>query len=125
MKIRAMKPSSPAERASSASMASACSRNLDLGDLRVARGSHMAISAPSPELEKAERLARIIVSDIVLYNQEKFDAAIGTGNVLEALAAELAEGHALFSGRVDPSVGDAQELLGRELLRIARSRGMN
>jgi len=84
-----------------------------------------AEAAASPELEKAERLARIIVSDIVLYNQEKFDAAIQDGNVLEALASELAEGHALFAGRVDPAVGDAQDLLGRELLRMARSRGMN
>ena len=84
-----------------------------------------AEAAVSPELEKAERLARIIVSDIVLYNQEKFDAAIQNGNVLEALASELAEGHALFAGRVDPAVGDPQDLLGRELLRIARSRGMN
>lgn len=81
--------------------------------------------AASPELEKAERLARIIVSDIVLYNQEKFDAAIQNGNVLEALASELAEGYALFAERVDPAVGEAQELLGQELLRIARSRGMN
>jgi predicted Zn finger-like uncharacterized protein len=84
-----------------------------------------AAPAPSPELEKAERLARIIVSDIVLYNQEKFDAAIQNGNVLEALASELAEGYALFAERVDPAVGEAQELLGKELLRIARSRGMN
>jgi predicted Zn finger-like uncharacterized protein len=84
-----------------------------------------AASAGSPEREQAERLARIIVSDIVLYNQEKFDAAVRAGNVLEALADELAEGQALFAGRVDPSVGDAQELLKAEILRMARSKGMN
>jgi predicted Zn finger-like uncharacterized protein len=76
------------------------------------------------EVAKAERLARIIVSDIVLYNQEKFDAALRTGNVVEALASELEEGHALFAQRVDPRVGDAQDFLSRELLRLARSRGM-
>jgi predicted Zn finger-like uncharacterized protein len=37
------------------------------------------------EVAKAERLARIIVSDIVLYNQEKFDAAVRAGNVGEAI----------------------------------------
>ena len=34
---------------------------------------------------KAERLARIIVSDIVLYNEEKFAAAVRAGRVLEML----------------------------------------
>jgi CheY-like chemotaxis protein len=81
--------------------------------------------AQSEAHEKAARLARIIVSDIVLYNQEEFDAAVRAGNVLEALGPQLAEGHALFAGRVDPSVGNAQEFLSQELLRIARSKGMN
>jgi CheY-like chemotaxis protein len=80
---------------------------------------------PSEAHEKAARLARIIVSDIVLYNQEKFDAGVRAGNVLEALTPQLAEGHALFAERVDPSVGDAQDFLSQELLRIARSKGMN
>lgn len=82
-------------------------------------------ASQSPEREQAERLARIIVSDIILYNQEKFDAGVRAGNVAEALASELAEGHALFAGRVNPAVGDPQEFLKRELLRIARSKGMN
>ena len=81
--------------------------------------------AQSEAHEKAARLARIIVSDIVLYNQEEFDAAVRAGNVLEAFGPQLTEGHALFAERVDPSVGDAQEFLSQELLRIARSKGMN
>jgi hypothetical protein len=81
--------------------------------------------AQSSEREQAERLARIIVSDIILYNQEKFDAAVLAGNVTEALAGELAEGTALFAGRVASGLGNAQDFLSEELLRIARSRGMN
>lgn len=77
-----------------------------------------------PEIAQAERLARIIVSDIVLYNQEKFDAAVRSGNVVEALSAELQEGHALFAQRVDPRVGTPQDFLNRELVRLARTRGM-
>jgi hypothetical protein len=80
--------------------------------------------AQSEAHEKAARLARIIVSDIVLYNQAEFDAAVRAGNVLEALGPQLAEGHALFAERVDPSVGDAREFLSKELLRVARSKGM-
>ena len=80
--------------------------------------------AQSAEREQAERLARIIVSDIILYNQKEFDAAVLAGNVTEALAAELAEGTALFAGRIAPGLGNAQDFLSQELLRIARSKGM-
>jgi predicted Zn finger-like uncharacterized protein len=74
-------------------------------------------------IAKAERLARIIVSDIVLYNDEKFAAAVMAGNVVEAMEGELEEGRALFRGRVDPGVREARNFLSEELLRVARARG--
>jgi CheY-like chemotaxis protein len=80
--------------------------------------------ALAAETEQAERLARIIVSDVVLYNPEKFDAGVRDGNVLATLEAELGEGRNLFAQRVDARVGDPAEFLERELLRVARSRGM-
>jgi predicted Zn finger-like uncharacterized protein len=73
---------------------------------------------------QAERLARIIVSDIVLYNAAKFEAGVRSGDVVGALDGELEEGRALFAARIDPRVGSADEFLQRELLRVARSRGM-
>jgi len=93
-----------------------------------ARATPSAPSAPeasaSPEVAKGERLARIIVSDVILYNAEKFDAGVRAGNVVDALASELEEGYALFAQRVDTSVCDPREFLQRELQRVARSRGM-
>ncbi|HKA13733.1 MAG TPA: zinc-ribbon domain-containing protein [Myxococcota bacterium] len=80
--------------------------------------------AVSPELEKAQRLARIIVSDVILYNAEKFEAAVRAGDVMNALSAELEEGYSLFASRVDARVFDPREFLQRELVRVARSRGM-
>jgi hypothetical protein len=80
--------------------------------------------ALAAETEQAERLARIIVSDVVLYNPEKFDAGVQSGNVVQALASELEEGRSLFAQRVDPRVGDPGEFLEQELLRVARGRGM-
>ena len=87
-----------------------------------------AAAAPAPGLEeeraKAERLARIIVSDIILYNEDKFAQAVAAGTVAEALGPDLAEGRGLFEERIDPRVrGDRDYLLG-ELLRVARLRGM-
>ena len=80
--------------------------------------------ALAAEVEQADRLARIIVSDIVLYNPAKFEAGLVSGDVIEALRNELEEGHALFAKRVDPRVGDPDQFLRRELVRVARSRGM-
>jgi hypothetical protein len=76
------------------------------------------------ERTKADRLARIIVSDIVLYNEEKFTAAVQAGNVAQALAGQLDEGRGLFRGRVDERVRDETDHLMDELLRVARARGM-
>ncbi|MEM7408968.1 MAG: zinc-ribbon domain-containing protein [Myxococcota bacterium] len=77
-----------------------------------------------PEVQKGLRLARIIVSDVILYNQETFEAALADGNVVAALSSELEEGYALFSQRVDTNICDPREFLQRELVRVARSRGM-
>ena len=75
------------------------------------------------ERAQAERLARIIVSDIVLYNEEKFSAAVRSGGVLETMRDELAEGRTLFRERIDVQVRDERDFLADELMRVARSRG--
>lgn len=74
------------------------------------------------ERAKAERLARIIVSDIVLYNEEKFAAAVRTGDAVAAMSDELDEGRALFRERIDPDVREERDYLADELSRVARSR---
>ncbi len=76
------------------------------------------------ERAQAERLARIIVSDIVLYNEAKFSAAVRSGGVLEAMRDELKEGRALFRERIDVQVRDERDFLADELVRVARARGM-
>lgn len=72
--------------------------------------------------EKARRLARIIVSDVVLYNEDKFRAAVATGNVEQAMNADLAEGRALFQSRTDPRILEECDYLREELLRVATER---
>jgi hypothetical protein len=77
---------------------------------------------PSEEVARAERLARIIVSDIVLYNQEQFEAALQTGDVVSAMESQLAEGRSLFVSRIDPSLREQRDFLAEELLRVASLR---
>jgi hypothetical protein len=75
------------------------------------------------QIEQAERLARIVVSDIVLYSKDKFEAAVEAGNVLEAMQPEIAEGRSLFTARIDPSIQENRDFLQEELLRVAAARG--
>jgi predicted Zn finger-like uncharacterized protein len=70
----------------------------------------------------AERLARVIVSDIVLYHPEQFEAGLGSGQLAQALAGAIEEGRGFFAQRVDARVCDEKDYLMEELLRVGRSR---
>jgi predicted Zn finger-like uncharacterized protein len=76
------------------------------------------------EREKAERLARIVVSDIILYQGEKFAEAIRTGNLLEALDSEIEEGRSFFRQRINEQVRSERDHIVEELMRVAHERGM-
>jgi CheY-like chemotaxis protein len=76
------------------------------------------------ERANAERLARIIVSDIALYQPDKFAAAIEAGNPVEAMDSEIEEGRVLFAQRIPESVRGERDFIIDELLRVARERGM-
>jgi len=87
----------------------------------------VASRAPAPaddEVAKAERLARIIVSDVILYNEEKFARAVEAGTVAKTMEPDLAEGRSLFQSRVPPEVAAQRDFLREELLRVAKQRGM-
>jgi len=74
-------------------------------------------------LEKARRLARIIASDIALYNQEKVEAGIAKDNFFTVLADEIAEGERLFAAKVAADVRDREDFLHRAFVElIARRR---
>jgi hypothetical protein len=94
-----------------------------------------ATAAPAPpapgldpelaaDVARAERLARIIVSDIVLYNPERFEAALRSGDVVEAMAMEMEEGRTHFRERIAERIRERKDFLGEELRRVARLKGM-
>jgi len=89
----------------------------------VAAANESADDGLSAERAKAERLARIVVSDIVLYNEARFSAAARGGDVVAAMAADLAEGRQLFAERIDPRVREERDHLADELRRRAAAQG--
>ena len=58
--------------------------------------------------DQARRLARAILSDIALYNQEKVAEGIRNDTIFELLSDELEEGRQHFISRVTPELASSQ-----------------
>jgi len=63
----------------------------------------MAVDRKDPH-ERAKRLARLIISDIVLYNQEKIVDGIKNDTLFQLLQDELTEGRNYYDKNVDQAV---------------------
>jgi len=74
------------------------------------------------ERERAERLARIAVSEMLLYQPEKFDQAIRDGNIEAVLDLEIQEARALIRQRISEEVRSEKDFILVELERVAQER---
>jgi hypothetical protein len=54
--------------------------------------------------ERAKRMARLIIRDIVLYNKDNIAEAIKNDSLFDALEKELEEGRKYYEKNVDPAV---------------------
>jgi hypothetical protein len=63
----------------------------------------MAVDRKDPH-ERAKRLARLVVGDVVLYNKEKIEEGIRKDTLFEVLAPELEEARRYYEKSVDPAV---------------------
>jgi hypothetical protein len=76
----------------------------------------MARVVENPDL--AFRLARAIVSDIALYNQDKVAEGIKGDNIFELMDAELEEGREHFFSRVSPDLANRDHLYQRAIVDV-------
>lgn len=77
----------------------------------------MAVDRKDPH-ERAKRLARLIVGDIVLYNQEKIVDGIKNDTLFQVLAEELAEGRKYYDKNVDPGVAAQTDYFNQAIVDI-------
>jgi hypothetical protein len=63
-----------------------------------------AAAVDAEAVEKARRFARIIVSDIALYNQEAVSEGIREGTFYELLQDDIAEGRSVYDKRVSEAI---------------------
>jgi CheY-like chemotaxis protein len=81
--------------------------------------------ATAKMIERAERLARLIVADIALYNGDALDAADHHGHELELearLRMDLEEGRLLFDLRVPAEVRRTRDFIAEALTEIRQQR---
>ena len=79
--------------------------------------------AREEERERARRLARIAVSEMLLYQPEKFEKAAREGTLERLLDLEIQEARALLRQRIGPEVRAEGDFVLEELHRVARERG--
>lgn len=75
--------------------------------------------------EKAHRLARNIVSDIALYNQDKVEEGVQAGTFFDLLAKEVGEGRKLFKERFPELLANGNDVLQEEFESFIERRRAN
>ena len=75
------------------------------------------------ERERAQRLARIAVSEMLLYSPEKFEKAIEDGTLEQVMDLEIQEARALLRQRISEQVRAETDFVLDELHRVAAERG--
>ena len=68
--------------------------------------------------QRAERLARAVISDVMLYNVERVRAGIEADDLFDRLRPELDEARAFFERRVDPEVAAKSNAFDRALVDV-------
>jgi len=68
--------------------------------------------------ERAKRLARVLVSDILCYNREKRDQALIDGNLMAVLGEEIKKSWELYKEKVGSDLADSTDFFKEALNEI-------
>lgn len=68
--------------------------------------------------EQARHLARVIVSDIAVYNQDKIIEGIRQDTLFELLKEDIDAGRKYYEEKVDPAVAERTEYFNHALVDI-------
>jgi hypothetical protein len=64
----------------------------------------------------ARRIARAVVSDIVLYNTKKVEEGISKDNLFDLLKDEIEEGRSYYLSRIDPEIAKSTNFFNQALV---------
>jgi predicted Zn finger-like uncharacterized protein len=67
-------------------------------------------------IDKAKRLARTVLADVFLYNPQKAEDALRSGNFLDIFTGEINEGRKLYESRIPQDVRSQGDFFQQEVL---------
>ncbi len=67
-------------------------------------------------VDKAKRLARTVLADVFLYNPQKAEDALRSGNFLDVFTGEINEGRKLYESRIPQDVRSQGDFFQQEVL---------
>ena len=70
------------------------------------------------EPDRAVRLARAVLSDVMAYHPEAVRQGIESDDLFDRLSQELTEARGYFESRVDPAVAEKTNAWGRALVDV-------
>jgi hypothetical protein len=73
--------------------------------------------------EQAKRLARTILSDILLYNQAKVKEGIEKDSLFDVLSEELAEGRKYYENMVDTALRQSTNFFNEAVIDVLLKQG--
>ena len=73
--------------------------------------------------DEAKRLARTILSDILLYNQAKVKEGIEKDTLFDVLSEELAEGKKYYETMVEPSLRQSTNFFSEAVIDVLLKQG--
>jgi hypothetical protein len=68
--------------------------------------------------ERAKRLARLIVSDIIVYNQDKIEEGIKQDTLFDLLKEDIEIGRTYYEKNIDPAVAERTNYFNHALVDI-------
>ena len=73
---------------------------------------------PRDPHERAKRLARLIVSDIIIYNQDKIVEGIKQDTLFDLLKEDIEVGRTYYEKNIDPAVAEQSNYFNHALVDI-------
>lgn len=81
-------------------------------------GGRTAETGNDAQQEEARRLARLLVTEIKLYNEEQVEEGRRTNDIYSRLKEDIDRSRQIFNERVDPSVREHSDYFHEEMVRI-------
>jgi hypothetical protein len=74
--------------------------------------------SPLRDPERVRRLARVLISDIVVYAGDQVRIGLEKDDLFDRLRSEIERARTFYRGRVDPSLSDAERIFNHALVDV-------